>query len=98
MAEPSFSSLGEQELETIAEKYLTQLKKRMGDSGITLELPIGLAGFLSAQCKPREGARNLRRLIQSQVEGPLADQLLMAGKKPESIRGILEEKEVIFQI
>ncbi len=94
----TFSPLGGGELEAIAEKYLTQLKKRMEDIGIRLELPSELAGFLSEQCKPREGARNLRRLIQSQVEGPLADQLLKAGKKPDKIRGVLEEKEVVFQI
>ena len=94
----SFDRLGQKEMEAIAGKYLQQLNSRMDNIGIQLQLPDELAGFLSQQCKPSDGARHLRRLIQEQVEGPLAEELLRYGKKPERICAKLQEKKVSFQI
>ncbi len=93
----AFSPLGDRELEQIAEKYLHQLNARMGRIGITLELPESLAGYLARQCKPRDGARDLRRLVQTEVEGPLAEQLLRMAKKPGKIQGTLKENALIFE-
>ncbi len=92
-----FAPLGSGELEAIAQKYLTQLKKRMEAIGIRLELSPDIPSFLSGQCKARDGARHLRRLVQSKVEGPLAEELLRTGKKPSLIRGILQENTISFQ-
>ena len=92
----SFAPLGKTELEAIARKYLNQLKDRMGRIGVRLQLPDEMAGFLSGLCKPKEGARHLRRLIQSRVEGPIAENLLRSGRKPMEIRGSLENGEISF--
>ena len=70
----------------------------MSGIGIALELGEDVPAFLSAQCKPREGARHLRRLIQSEVEGPLAEELLKTGKKPSVIKGKIHNGKVDFQI
>ena len=91
-----FEPLGTSELEAIAQKYLNQLEKRMGKIGVRLQLPGEMAGFLSGLCKPKEGARHLRRLIQSRVEGPIAETLLQAGRKPAEIRGSLKDGEITF--
>ena len=40
----------------------------------------------------------LRRLIQSKVEGPLAEELLRTGKKPAVVEGNVQDGRVIFQI
>jgi ATP-dependent Clp protease ATP-binding subunit ClpB len=93
-----FAPLGSKELEAIAEKYLNQLKGRMEAIGIQLELSEDIPAHLSAQCKSREGARHLRRLIQSKVEGPLAEELLRSGKKPAQIHGSLRDNVISFQI
>jgi ATP-dependent Clp protease ATP-binding subunit ClpC len=93
-----FNPLGAKELEAIAEKYLNQLKNRMTTIGIKLELGEEMVAYLSTQCKPREGARHLRRLIQSQVEGPLAEELLKSGKKPAVMSGNVRDGQVLFQI
>lgn len=93
-----FSSLGSVELEAIARKYLAQLQARMETVGIRLQLEEGIAEYLSGQCKPKEGARHLRRLIQSKVEGPLAEELLRAGKKPGLMRGSVQGDRICFQI
>jgi ATP-dependent Clp protease ATP-binding subunit ClpC len=94
----SFAPLGQTELTAIAQKYLEQLKERMETIGIRLTLGEGIAAHLSAQCKPRDGARHLRRLVQSQVEGPLAEELLGNGKKPAEIHGGIRNGEIFFQI
>ena len=91
-----FEPLGEKELEAIAQKYLKQLEKRMEGIGVKLQLPRELAGFLSGLCQPKEGARHLRRLIQSRVEGPIAETLLRAGRKPGEIKGSLKDGNISF--
>jgi len=93
-----FSPLGCEELKQIAKKYLVQLQSRMREIGICLELEDALQSHLSAQCKGKDGARNLRRLVQSQIEGPLAEQLLRCGKKPKEITCRLENGKIFFQI
>ena len=94
----AFEPLGKQELVKIAEKYLQQLKKRMENISIHLETDGELAAHLSEQCKPRDGARNLRRIMQEQVESPLAQELLRSSKKPSSIRVMLQDGAVRFQL
>ena len=93
-----FVPLGSGELEAIARKYLTQLKERMEAISIRLELSSEIPAFLSSQCKPRDGARHLRRLIQTKVEGPLAEELLRTGKKPQKIQGSIQNGAIYFQI
>ena len=93
-----FEPLGSEELEAIARKYLNQLKDRMEKIGIQLQLSEDIPAHLSTQCKPRDGARHLRRLIQSKVEGPLAEELLRSGKKPTQIHGCIRDNEICFQI
>ena len=93
-----FESLGSKELEAIAGKYLTQLKQRMESIGIKLEFSPEVATFLSGQCTARHGARHLRRVIQSKVEGPLAEELLRSGKKTAQIRADIRDNVISFQI
>ena len=94
----NFAPLGNGELAAIAQKYLEQLCARMNAIGIQLQLPGELASYLAGQCKARDGARHLRRLVQAKVEGPLAEELLRLGKKPTSIIGDLREGEISFRI
>lgn len=94
----TFEPLGKKEMEAIAQKYLHQLIKRMETIGIELQLPQQLAGYLAEQCKPLEGARNLRRCIQEQVEGGLAEELLRYSKKPTHICAQLQDQKIRFQI
>ena len=84
-------------METIARKYLFQLLKRMENQGMQLVLPEDLAASLGAQVKPKDGARQLRRLVQQQVEGPLAEFMLRSGKKLTKIRCRWNGNELTFQ-
>ena len=93
----TFEPLGQAELGKIAEKYLHQLSQRTEKLGIRLEFAPDLPICLAQQCKPRDGARHLRRLVQEQVEGPLAKSLLQSGKKPSCICAKVDGGSVCFQ-
>jgi len=44
----------------------------------------------------KDGVRQIRRLVQEQVEGPLAAFLLATGKKTACVQGVVEEGELRF--
>ena len=91
-----FEPLSPQAMTEIGEKYLRQLRKRLSATGCTLQLPEELAASLAGRCRAQEGARHLRRTVQEQVEGPLAEFLLGCGKRPDRITGILEGDRLVF--
>ncbi len=71
-----FKPLGKDSMEAIARKYLGQLQRRTEALGTRLILPETLPGWLCGKTSGKDGARQLRRLVQSEVEGPLASFLL----------------------
>ena len=93
-----FAALEPMQMKPIAEKYLQQLQDRAQANGIQLQLPEELAIKLAAASGKEGGARNLRHLVQEQVEGPLASFLLGCAKKPARIRGRLENDALCFEI
>jgi ATP-dependent Clp protease ATP-binding subunit ClpA len=93
-----FHPLTETVLEAVARKYLRQMQIRLAANGIQLEFSEGLAVHLARQCKPKDGARQLRRSIQQQVEGPLAEFLLRTARKVTKVYGALEDGQISFQV
>ena len=91
-----FESLGKGAMEAIAWKYLRQLQERTAALGTQLQYPQELAAFLLGKCPGKDGARQLRRLVQMEVEGPLASFLLRCVKKPAKVKLRLEEGKVVF--
>ena len=92
----TFSPLGEGAMEAIARKYLAQLQSRAQGLGIQLLLPGELPGTLLKKCPGQDGARQLRRLVQTEVEAPLSSYLLQCAKKPARVRLRLEEGRVVI--
>ena len=92
-----FEALTGPVLENIAGKYLQQLALRASRTGLNLQFAPELAGYLRQQCRGREGARALRRLVQSKVEGPLAEHLLRSSRKPGKIWVSEKNGEICFQ-
>ncbi len=92
-----FDALPDSAMESIAKKYLTQLQGRTQIQGIQLQLPEELAAHLGKTCRGRGGARQLRRMVQEQVEGPLANFLLQCSRKPSRVIGLMEDGIVSFQ-
>ena len=91
-----FGPLDETSMAAIAEKYLRQLQERTAAIGTSLICPDTLPGFLLAKCPGTDGARQLRRLVQTEVEGPLASHLLTCSRKPVRLELRLEEGKVAF--
>ena len=91
-----FRSLDGGVMEAIAEKYLDQLRARAKKQGLELQLPTGLAAELASGCRGKGGARQLRSLVQSKVEGPLAGFLLEKGITAGTVRGAMVGERLSF--
>ncbi len=92
-----FQPLSTTALSAIAAKYICEMTRRMEAQGVQLQLPETLAQELSSRCRQKEGARYLRRLVQEEIEGPLATFLLQSAKKQSKIRGIYKDGVLHFQ-
>ena len=73
-------------METIAWKYLRLLQERTEMAGTQLQIPPELAARLGQRCRGKDGARHLRRLVQTEVEGPLASCLLLSSRRPARVK------------
>jgi ATP-dependent Clp protease ATP-binding subunit ClpC len=93
-----FEPLNRESMIRIAQKYLNQLAERASVVGMALQLPEELPALLTEKCRNKDGARQLRRMVQSQVEGPLASFLLRCPRKPAKIQVRVENGEVCFKI
>ena len=93
-----FRALDGTTMEAIARKYLHLLQERACAAGIQLNLPPELAASLCARCRGKDGARNLRRLVQTEVEGALSGFLLSCSRRPSRIKGSLEQGRLLFQV
>ncbi len=92
-----FVPLEQQAMTEIARKYLNQLQARAAANGMQLTFPEELAEELGKKGKQQGGARQIRNLVQQQVEGPLAVHLLKCSKKPNKIKARLEDGKVVIQ-
>jgi ATP-dependent Clp protease ATP-binding subunit ClpA len=89
-----FNPLSEEMLEKIAEKFLSQLCARGQQLGMELELPPSLPAFFVAKCRKSAGARQLRSLIQQELESKLALTLLEGEKRPGKIQVQLKNEQI----
>ena len=90
-----FSALSAQTLEAIAEKYLRQLQQRVRAQGVELEFSAELAPYLGSRCGTSGGARQLRGMLQREVESQLATILLQNSEKPEKVRVTAQKGEIV---
>ena len=84
-ARVTFRPLSPVAMEAVAKKYLGELSRRASAQGIRLRFPEDLGACLCALCAGEDGARYLRRLVQTRVEGPLAEALLRRERKPSGL-------------
>ena len=91
-----FEPLTANAMEAIAAKYLGQLTERAAGLGVQVTFPTELARGFAERCRGRDGARQLRRMIQTEVEGALAGYLLRCSRKPSRVKARLENGKVTF--
>ena len=92
----TFSPLGDDAICQIVRKYLQQLEKRVATNGNQLILPEDLPQILAGQCKGKDGARHIRRLVEQNVECALSDYLLQNPRRASKIFGQWEEGTMRF--
>ena len=80
----------------IIEKYLRCLKQRAEENGIVLSWSDELPRFLLPEKEGEGGARQLRRLVETKVEVPLAQHLLHTEKVPGKIKIRIEKDMLHF--
>ena len=90
-----FSSLSARTVEAIAEKYLRQLQQRARAQGVELEFSAELAAHLGSLCRDCGGARQMRTLVQQEVESQLASILLRNSQTPEKVRLTVEKEGIV---
>jgi len=92
-----FRPLDRQTLDRIGEKYLQELCSRSQAAGIQVQLPEGVVQLLQDKTGAADGARQIRRLVQERVEGPLAACLLRIGKKHPKVYGQIRDGKLQFR-
>ena len=91
-----FSPLDNHAMEQIILKYLRQLQQRTSQVGTQLVFPPELPGWLLKKAGGKDGARQFRRLVQNEVEGPLASYLLGCSRKPGKVQITLDDGTLLF--
>jgi len=93
-----FSPLSVQTLQKIAEKELLQTVERANKAGVTLQTDIQTAEYLAECCfAGKAGARELRRRIRSEVEAPLAQQLLHASGRLQ-LKTVVKDRRITLDL
>jgi len=76
-----FAPLTEDSLRKIAERELGKTKERAKKAGASLQTDECTAAFLAGRClRQPGGAREVRRLIRTMIEAPVAEKLLTGNK------------------
>jgi ATP-dependent Clp protease ATP-binding subunit ClpB len=72
-----FEPLGREEIGAIVEIQLELLRKRLAERDLTLELTDAARGYIANKgYEPQFGARPLKRVLQREIQDPLALELL----------------------
>jgi ATP-dependent Clp protease ATP-binding subunit ClpC len=92
-----FEKLDQGAMEAIAAKQLQRLCQRVESFGITLQLPENTAKIIGTNCKNKDGARQVRHLVQEWVEDPLSTYLLKTNRKPGTVRASWDGEKLKFR-
>jgi ATP-dependent Clp protease ATP-binding subunit ClpC len=93
-----FKPLGMEELKEITRLHIAELQERLLEQGIQLKTTPAISRFISEKSfDPAQGARFVRRNIQSLLEDALAEKII-AGKtkEPTKIFADLKKDKIVF--
>ena len=90
----NFSSLGINDLQRIADKYVSDLNESIKDKNITLKLTAKAAKFLAQNSMDTAlGAREIKKLIDSTIKLPLSREILFGKLKKGGVANITVKKD-----
>ncbi|MGN0601384.1 MAG: ATP-dependent Clp protease ATP-binding subunit [Oscillospiraceae bacterium] len=94
-----FNKLGEKELEKIAENELTDLKTRLEKIGYDFSYAENIVSRIAEKCSGmNNGARDIRRLIEQDIQNIISDKILTGAKKGSSMFLDYDGKEFYVKI
>jgi ATP-dependent Clp protease ATP-binding subunit ClpB len=95
-----FHNLAPEQLNAIVDIQLKDLKKRLEDQHLTLELSDEAKAFLAQEgYDPAFGARPLKRAIQKHIENPLAMEMLQGNLgEGANIMADVNEGKIVFKV
>ena len=95
-----FSALSEEVVETIVDKFLTELQAQLDQQRVMLQVDEAARRWLAKEgYDERMGARPMQRLIQEKVKKPLAEDLLFGDLvNGGTVRVTLEEGELKVKV
>ena len=94
-----FHSLTAEQLDQVFDIMLGDLRSRLDERGITLDLDRGARSLLLDEAAAQnQGARPLRRLIEAKIEDPLSDLILSGVPQGATINGELKNGELSFKV
>ncbi len=93
-----FQRLLEKDLLKVIKRDLAELSQRLKQRGYFIKTESGAAQTLIKAVNPKFGARDVRRVVEEQIEQPLAELLLEHGKKSKKIYKIKAAKTGTIQI
>lgn len=94
-----FRPLQRQALRKIVELQLQELQQRLTDHQMTLLPSPSVINYIAEKGSiPEEGARAIRRVIQEEIENPLAERLLSGGLRgSNTVKLVKGAKTILFQ-
>jgi ATP-dependent Clp protease ATP-binding subunit ClpC len=93
-----FRALTKETLKNVIDIEIGKLQKRLERTPITIEIDEPAKELLLTKgYQPEMGARPLRRIIEQQVEDPLAERLLLDPEKMRSYKITVKENELNFE-
>ena len=91
-----FNQLTEKDFEAIANLMMGELRDVMKEKDIDLKWSDNVVDFLVKKgYSVTYGARNLRRLIQKEVEDSIAEEVISRGSQPERIELTAEDDKIV---
>ncbi|MEM7031606.1 MAG: ATP-dependent Clp protease ATP-binding subunit [Chloroflexota bacterium] len=95
-----FSALTREEIKEITDNQLSEIRERLSEKQITLEVTQPAKEHLADEgYNPEFGARPLRRVLQSYIEDPLSEGLLAGTYFPnDSLQVDLQDEEIVINV
>jgi ATP-dependent Clp protease ATP-binding subunit ClpA len=89
-----FSSLSQEVIAKVVEKFIFELEAQLQDRNVTIELTESANSWLAQKgFDEKFGARPLARVIQEYIKRPLADELLFGKLKDGGVVRVIVEKK-----
>ena len=93
-----FRPLSREESRSVLELLLSELSRRLAEKGVSLEVKEAAKALLAERgYDPAYGARPMRRILQSEVEDPLAEEILAGRLGPGSV-ALVEVKDGVLRV